>query len=590
MPNEIKDKLQFFPLFLCVKFDKPKIDGFSSFSKVEANGNDKTNKLDSYINNATLDQKKAFRRAVRYNLLNIKDDNEDIYFDDNGNLIEQEGIEDLIDLNCKWYLISAKTLKHAKEKLKNCIQGSSFKVINNDNEEYEYAQNEYHIYFDTLEKNFNSLMTLPDIENIKDPQASDDNIESVNFVDNGDNPSDVTIKIYQSAIFEIFAEGINCNVYYKWQISSDNVVWQNLNNGQYYSGVDTNKLIVSPSDNIEFNEKYFRCKIFNDAETDIKYSQNAQLFISNYLITIESQPDSEIDVVEGQSQVLEIVATGNNLTYQWQYKTSEDNYFQNITNSMNNYNGATSNKLTIYNINFDLNNYTFQCVITDDSNNQVKSQVLLKVISKDNLRIIEQPEDLTIISGETANFSITVESNYEDSIISYQWFYYTSNNNGPSNYYNSNQSILQFDTHDATYDKYKYGCSVESNKGGSIISDLATLTIRVVGEIAIENQPDLNQTIIAGDTISFTITATNVKLYQWQISLDGGNTWEELYNTNYNGNSVTIFGAKTKTLKITTTGQAYSWNGTQYKCILSNDDDHIEESNPITLTIEEYNK
>ena len=590
MPNGIKDKLQFFPLFLCVKFDKPKIDGFSSFSKVEANGNDKTNKLDSYINNATLDQKKAFRRAVRYNLLNIKDDNEDIYFDDNGNLIEQEGIEDLIDLNCKWYLISAKTLKHAKEKLKNCIQGSSFKVINNDNEEYEYAQNEYHIYFDTLEKNFNSLMTLPDIENIKDPQASDDNIESVNFVDNGDNPSDVTIKIYQSAIFEIFAEGINCNVYYKWQISSDNVVWQNLNNGQYYSGVDTNKLIVSPSDNIEFNEKYFRCKIFNDAETDIKYSQNAQLFISNYLITIESQPDSEIDVVEGQNQVLEIVATGNNLTYQWQYKTSEDNYFQNITNSMNNYNGATSNKLTIYNINFDLNNYTFQCVITDDSNNQVKPQVLLKVISKDNLRIIEQPEDLTIISGETANFSITVESNYEDSIISYQWFYYTSNNNGPSNYYNSNQSILQFDTHDATYDNYKYGCSVESNKGGSIISDLATLTIRVVGEIAIENQPDLNQTIIAGDTISFTITATNVKLYQWQISLDGGNTWEELYNTNYNGNSVTIFGAKTKTLKITTTGQAYSWNGTQYKCILSNDDDHIEESNPITLTIEEYNK
>ena len=581
MPNEIKDKLQFFPLFLCVKFDKPKIDGFSSFSKVEASGNNETNELDSYKNNATLDQKKAFRRAVRYNLLNIKDDNEDIYFDDNGNLIEQEGIEDLIDLNCKWYLISAKTLKHAKEKLKNCIYGSSFKVINNDNEEYEYAQNEYHIYFDILEKNFYSLMTLLDIENIKDPKASGDNIESVEFLDNGDNPSDVTIKIYQSAIFEVFAEGTNCNVYYKWQISSDNVVWQDLNNGQYYSGVNTSKLIVSPSDNIEFNEKYFRCKIFNDTETDIKYSQNAQLFISNYLITIESQPESEIDVVEENKQTLEIIATGTNLTYQWKYKTPENDYFQNITNSMSNYNGATSNKLTIYNANFDLNQYKFQCIITDSyNNNQSSNEILLNVISKDSLKIITQPSDIIVNSGAEANFEISVQSSYTGSIISYQWFYYTSDSKGPYNYSNGTNQNLQFKTYDITYNNYKYGCSVTSNKGGNIVSDLALLTVNAAGTINITTPPVSKIISDEGELVNFSIEAENVGMYQWQINYNTG--WENLIDQSTT--NATFQGSKTHSLSIQPVAGSQNLNNTQYRCILTNDDDTVE-SNIVTLTI-----
>lgn len=577
MSNIIQDKLQFFPLFLCVKFNKPKEDDFPIFSNVQATGNNETNELNAYQNLATSEQKLAFRRAVRYNLLKIKNDAEDNNIDE--------------DLNCKWYLVSAKSLNHAKEKLKNCIYNSTF-TVKKDDKEYEYSKNEYHIYFQTLEKN--SVISLSKIQSITNPDQNEKldggEVYFETFVENNKTiyPIEYTINFYNSAKFQVNAIGINCDVSYQWQFSDNGTSWSNIYNGQFYSGAKTNLLTVSPGNNENFNERQFRCKIFNDIEESIDYSDVAQLLVKKSLINITS-PESDqstITAIEGIETTLRISAEGTGLTYQWQYKESEQtNEFQNITNSMSNYSGSTTNILTIYNPNNNLNGYIFNCIITDTYGTSVERKIILNVVPKDTLIIKNQTENITINSDEenSVEFFIEVESDYDDANITYQWFYYTSDNVGPSNCNSGINNTLQLQVNkgDMSLNGYKYGCQVNSDKGGNIVSDLILLTINATGIIEISEQP-IDQTVTdEGETVNFSVKGSNIGTYQWQRKFTN-NDWENLNDIKTADGRIS--GSTTSNLTLYLTPTSSTWDNTQYRCILTNSEDE-ETSNIATLTI-----
>ena len=88
-------------------------------------------------------------------------------------------------------------------------------------------------------------------------------------------------------------------------------------------------------------------------------------------------------------------------------------------------------------------------------------------------------------------------------------------------------------------------------------------------EFSIIKQPT-NQTIVAGGAATFSITATGAISYQWQISTDGGKTWQ---NSNANG-------AQTNTIT------SYSVvNGLCYRCVVTSSAGKTLVSNTAVLTV-----
>ena len=109
---------------------------------------------------------------------------------------------------------------------------------------------------------------------------------------------------------------------------------------------------------------------------------------------------------------------------------------------------------------------------------------------------------------------------------------------------------------------------------GTIQVNGGTLTGKPGGNIvyatAITTHPE-NQTVTAGNTATFKITATGDELtYQWEQSTDNGSTWMD------------ISGATTDTY--TTAATTAEMNGYQYRCVVTGKDGEVT-SDAATLTV-----
>ena len=102
---------------------------------------------------------------------------------------------------------------------------------------------------------------------------------------------------------------------------------------------------------------------------------------------------------------------------------------------------------------------------------------------------------------------------------------------------------------------------IGSSPGSSCPSLPRTVLVTVNTPVAITVQP-VNATVCTDKVISFSVTATGTSpTYQWQVSIDAGNTFTNIANNaNYSG-------ATTNTLTITS--PPTTWNGYLYRCVVS---------------------
>jgi hypothetical protein len=83
-------------------------------------------------------------------------------------------------------------------------------------------------------------------------------------------------------------------------------------------------------------------------------------------------------ICEGQNATLGIIATGISLTYQWQ--ENKGTSFVNVANG-GIYSGATSANLTLTAITVSMNNYKYQCIVTNSCGVETSSSATLTVAS-----------------------------------------------------------------------------------------------------------------------------------------------------------------------------------------------------------------
>jgi hypothetical protein len=151
--------------------------------------------------------------------------------------------------------------------------------------------------------------------------------------------------------------------------------------------------------------------------------------------------------------------------------------------------------------------------------------------------IITQPQDQTVNTGNSTAFSVVVSGSAP---LSYQWLF-----NGVSLVGATNPSLGLSSITTNQAGSYSV---VITNAAGSATSASATLTVNEAP--AITSQPQ-DQFVNAGDTASFSVTATGTAplSYQWQ----------------FNGN--VLAGATTSSLTVTGVGNA---NAGQYRVVVAN--------------------
>ena len=372
-------------------------------------------------------------------------------------------------------------------------------------------------------------------------------------------PTNVSGAVGTKAVFTVEAEG-NSELTYQWQYqNAGSTYWQKSSQ----NGSTTKTLTVSITAARD-GQKY-RCVISDvDGNTVTSDSAAIEVVEPTTTITITSNPADYTGAL-GEKATFTVEATGEELTYQWQYQNAGKTVWQNSSQS-----GNQTATLTVP-ITAARDGQKYRCVISDAAGTTATSgEATLFVKTVDTqLEITGQPEDVSGAVGEQAAF--TVEAAGEG--LTYQWQY---QNPGKSYWQNSSQSGNQTATLTvpitAARDGQKYRCIITDAAGNTATSDAATLT--VVTKITITSQP-VDFTGAVGDMATFTVEATgNSDLtYQWQYQNVGTSYWQ---NSSQSGN-------QTATLTVPITAAR---DGQKYRCVITDADGNTVASNEASIFVE----
>lgn len=227
-------------------------------------------------------------------------------------------------------------------------------------------------------------------------------------------------------------------------------------------------------------------------------------------ITIIKQP-TNITAAIGTTATFVVEATGDGLTYQWQYFTSTTNSWLDSSTS-----GNKTNALKVA-AETHRNGYKYRCVITDANGDTVTTdEVMLTIVP---IVITKQPTNLAAVTGSTVIF--TVEATGEG--LSYQWEYLkpTSTTWVKSAASGATRAQVTFTASEAM-NGYVYHCIITDANGNTVTTDEVTLT---VAPIVITKQPT-NKVRLIGDTVYYTVEAAGQDLtYQWEFKNPSIGEW-----------------------------------------------------------------
>ena len=301
----------------------------------------------------------------------------------------------------------------------------------------------------------------------------------------------------------------------------------------------------------------------SNADTDTKYSvivsnsvstvtsSTATLTVSDTAVApaITSQPTAQ-SVTEGQTATFLVKASGTSLQYQWKKGNTDIP-------------GATSSTYTTPATSMADSGAVFSVVVSNSVGSVTSSNATLTVTAAVVVPVVvapaitTQPAAQTVTAGQTATFSVTATGTAP---LIYQW------KKGGTVISGATSSTYTTPATSIADDGAVFTVEV-SNSAATVASGDATLTVNPVVAPAITTQPAA-QTITAGATVTFTVTATGTSPnYQWKkngVNITGGT------------------GATTNTY--TTPAMGYAGNGAVYSVEVSNSAGTVT-SNTATLTV-----
>ena len=385
-------------------------------------------------------------------------------------------------------------------------------------------------------------------------------------------PANSTICAGATTSFAVTTSGTVIS--YQWQESIDGGTnWNNISNGGIYSGATSATLTLTGVLG-SMNAYQYRCVVTGSCPA---INSNAAILTVNTAPNITFQPASTV-VYTGSPVSFTVTATGTNLSYQWQLSlTGCAGTWNNLTNVAP-YSGVTTATLSINPTTVAMNGYSYRCLITGTCAPAATSACAVLTVNTP-ITITSQPTNSTLCAGGNAIFSVTVTG----TTPTYQWQESTNGGGTWNNltnvgvYSGATTNSLTLTGVTFAMNSYQYRCVVNgAPPGGVVNSNAAILTIQIAP--AITTQPVAGSTICGAQNTSYTVIANGTALtYQWQVSTDGGAT----FNTITNGGVYS--GATTNTINITSA--TVSMSTYKYRCVVSGTCAPSVTSTVATLTV-----
>lgn len=356
-------------------------------------------------------------------------------------------------------------------------------------------------------------------------------------------PVSQTVCAGSNASYSITSAGA---ITFQWQVSTDGgVSWNNI------SGATSNIYTISGA-TVNQNGNQYRC---------IAYTQCGSTNSSPASLTVNAPPSISVQPIDisaciGSNASFSVTATGAGLGYQWQLSTDGGGTWNNIS-------GANAATYSAGAVTAGMNGYKYRVVLNGTCAPVLNSNAVTLTILP-VLNITTQPSGVTVCAGANASFSVTASG----AALTYQWQLSTD---GGTNWTNISGATTSSYTQTATTNAmngYRYRCNLGSSCGNSSSSS-ALLTVNSLP--AIQSQSS-DLTVCSGSNGSFTVNATATGIgYQWQLSTDGGNTWNNIAGAN----------TATYSFSAVTVGS----NGNRYRCVVSGTCAPSVNSTPFLLTV-----
>jgi len=333
---------------------------------------------------------------------------------------------------------------------------------------------------------------------------------------------------------------------YQWQVDNGSG-FVNLTNNATYQGVTTEMLLIS---NVlsTMNAYKYRCVVSGYCPPAV--NSNSGVLSVGIAPNILLHP-SDTNVCIGTQAKFSTQASGTNITYQWQCDFATGT-FSNISN-ITNYSGTNTSVLTINNVQNNMNNYKYRCLLSSclPTNSATLTVMTTPVIAPIN--------NYNACINGNAYFT----ANVTGIVASYQWQVNSGSGfiniyNG-SNYYGADSSTLIITNITSNMNGYQYRCLIttfctpyyyQTNTAALYVNPNSPLILL---------QPQ-NAAVCDNEKTYFTVSATGTGLtYQWQYKTI--NSWINVPN------SPPFIGVNSDTLKIDTAKIIF--NGYKFRCLLS---------------------
>ncbi len=374
-------------------------------------------------------------------------------------------------------------------------------------------------------------------------------------------PAASSICANSTTFFSVTATG--SSVTYQWQVSTNGgASFTNLSNIAPYAAVTTSTLTISAAP-ATLNAYQYRCVIGSGVCASVT-SAAAVLTVNAPPAVVT--PPANTAICAGNAVSFSVGASGA-VSYQWQLSTDGGLSFNNISGAVAATYGFTATLAQ--------HNYQYRCIVSGTCTPSATSAAATLSVGS-SLFINTQPSASVTCAGGNASYTISVSGS-----VTYQWQESTDGGTTYSNisnggiYSNANTASLILTGVPASANNNLYRCTV-SGSCPTINSNSALLTVNTLPSIT--TQPAVNSIICAGQNTSFTVAASGTGIgYQWQLSTDGGLTFNNISNGGVYSN------ADTATLNIT--GAPAAMNNYKYRCVATGTCAPSVNSNTATLAV-----
>ena len=250
-----------------------------------------------------------------------------------------------------------------------------------------------------------------------------------------------------------------------------------VSGNSYNFDCDENMTVILNGQDVQYisfkstNSKFNILQLTKDKDTGYVFSPDPcwnELEEIRDEFVILLQPE-DCAAVEGGEAVFTVEASGDDLSYQWQYCDPDGDEWKDVELEE-----SITDTLTIP-VTEDMDGQKYRCIIKNGAGESLTTEEAVLNV-KYELTILQQPESFTGKAGDTAVFSVTA-TGYQ---VSYQWQY---QNAGSEEWRNSSMAGSSSSTLvvsvNASRNGQKYRCVLTDGDGKMLVTDTVSLRIKV---------------------------------------------------------------------------------------------------------------